>query len=333
MKLVKPDFYDRFRCLAGACPDSCCHEWEVDVDDEAAARYLTLAGPLGDRLRQVLKSTPDGYSMSIENRRCPMWRPDGLCEIQAQLGHDALCQTCREFPRLRHDYGDYVELGLELSCPEAARLILSASPAPAIVTEVPGGDKPEHDREAMEVLLATRKAALDLLQDSRCTVSEALALLLIYGYQAQAQLDGMDVPPFDPELSLLHASDMAKANDMAQIIAFFGNLEILTEAWPRRLASPCPGSWSERYRNLARYGIERYWLQAVSDYDLVGRVKFILISCLLIRHLGGDLADTAVSYSKEIENSAENMDALLDAAYESPAFTDDKLLWLLLNEI
>lgn len=333
MKVVKPDFYDRFRCLAGACPDSCCHEWEVDVDSEAAARYLSLEGPLGDHLRQVLKASPDGYTMSIQSRRCPMWRQDGLCEIQAQLGHDALCQTCREFPRLRHDYGDYVELGLELSCPEAARLILTSPPAPFVVTEAPGGDEPEYDREAMEVLLATRESALDLLQDSRYTVSEALALLLIYGYHAQAQLDGMDVPPFDPELSLLQASDMAKANDMAQIIAFFGNLEILTEAWPRRLASPCPGPWSERYRNLARYGIERYWLQAVSDYDLVGRVKFILISCLLIRHLGGDLADTAVSYSKEIENSAENMDALLDAAYESPAFTDDKLLWLLLNEI
>ena len=41
MKIVKPDFYDRFRCLAGACPDSCCHEWEVDVDDVAAAYAST----------------------------------------------------------------------------------------------------------------------------------------------------------------------------------------------------------------------------------------------------------------------------------------------------
>ena len=333
MKVVKPDFYDRFRCLAGACPDSCCHEWEVDVDSEAAARYLALVGPLGDRLRQVLKVSPDGYTMSIQNRRCPMWRQDGLCEIQAQLGHDALCQTCREFPRLRHDYGDYVELGLELSCPEAARLILTSPPAPFVVTEAPGGDEPEYDREAMEVLLATRESALDLLQDSRYTVSEALALLLIYGYHAQALLDGGDAPYFDPADSLQQARQLAKPADIAQMLRFFSNLEILTDTWKARLSAPQDAPWAEGYRNLARYGIQRYWLQAVSDYDLVCRVKFIVTSCLMVKILGGDLLPTAQCYSKEIENSAENMDALLDAAYESPAFTDDKLLWLLLNEI
>ena len=333
MRIIKSSYFESFRCIADRCPDSCCKEWDVLVDDRSAEIYRALPGPLGDRLRQVLTEEDGSVYMTIENGRCPMWRTDGLCRIQAELGEAALCKTCREFPRLTHDYGDFVEMGLELSCPEAARLILTSPPAPFVVTEVPGGDEPEYDLEAMEVLLATRESALDLLQDSRYTVPEALALLLIYGYQAQAQLDDMDVPPFDPGLSLSQARDMAKANDMTQIIAFFENLEILTDTWPSRLAAPCPGPWNERYRNLARYGIERYWLQAVSDYDLVGRVKFILISCLLIRHLGGDLTDTAVCYSKEIENSAENMDALLDAAYESPAFTDDKLLWLLLNEI
>ena len=126
MDATKPSYYDRFRCLASACPDSCCKEWDVDVDEAAAARYRALTGPLGDRLRQVLRDTPWGVQMAAENGRCPMWRADGLCRIQAELGEAALCRVCREFPRLRHDYGDFLELGLELSCPEAARLILTA---------------------------------------------------------------------------------------------------------------------------------------------------------------------------------------------------------------
>ena len=77
--------------------------------------------------------------------------------------------------------------------------------------------------------------------------------------------------------------------------------------------------------------MDRYWLQAVSDYDLVSRVKLAVISCLMIRHLGGDLQDTAQSYSKEIENDADNVDAILDAAYTGAAFTDEKLLDLLLK--
>jgi hypothetical protein len=39
---------------------------------------------------------------------------------------------------------------------------------------------------------------------------------------------------------------------------------------------------------------------------------------------------TAQLYAKEIENNAENVDAILDGAYAHPALTDEKLLgWLL----
>ena len=50
----------------------------------------------------------------------------GLCSLQSAFGEKALSKVCREFPRLSHDYGHYMELGLELSCPEAARLMLTA---------------------------------------------------------------------------------------------------------------------------------------------------------------------------------------------------------------
>ena len=139
MKLIKPHYFDSFRCIASACPDSCCKEWDVAVDPEKATFYRSLSGPLGDRLRQVLYEEDGDTYMAIENRRCPMWREDGLCRIQAELGETALCKTCREFPRLTHDYGDFVELGLELSCPEAARIILE-NPSPIYITrEIPGG--------------------------------------------------------------------------------------------------------------------------------------------------------------------------------------------------
>ena len=46
---------------------------------------------------------------------------------------------------------------------------------------------------------------------------------------------------------------------------------------------------------------------------------------------GGDFIQTAQLFSKEIENSIDNVEALLDAAYAHPAFTDEKLLGMLLN--
>jgi lysine-N-methylase len=332
MNVFIPNYYRDFYCIASACPDSCCKEWAVDVDSQSADFYRSLEGPLGERLRQVLKDTEDGTVMTIENGRCPMWRQDGLCRIQAELGEEALCKTCREFPRLTHDYGDFLERGLELSCPEAARIILTSPALPSVYEEVPGTGEAEYDTEAMAVLKQTRETALTLLSDSTRSVPEILALLLIYGYQAQGELDGDEISPFDTDRAMETIQKFAKASDFSDVLDIFRNLEILTPQWANRLANPGAPSFPEATRNLARYFVERYWLQAVSDYDLACRVKFMVLSCLVICMLGGNFTDTAQIYSKEIENSWENVESLLDSAYSSPALTDDKLLGLLIAD-
>ena len=331
MRITKPSYFDSFRCIASACPDSCCKEWDVQVDDDKAAFYRSLPGSLGDRLREVLKEEDGETVMTIADGRCPMWRDDGLCRIQAELGHEALCKTCREFPRLTHDYGDFVEYGLELSCPEAARIILT-TPAEMLNAEIPGGAEPEYDEEAMDVLLRTRETARRILANTSRPVGETLALLLMYGYQAQNELDGAEEVPFDQDATLAEARSFAGEGNTSLILAFFAGLEILTEDWAAMLHSPAPSAWSEAYLRLARYFVDRYWLQAVSDYDLVSRIKLAIISCLVIKTVGGDLHRTAQLYSKEIENDIDNVEAILDGAYASPAFTDDKLLGLLLTK-
>ena len=329
MQISKPNYFDLFTCLAAQCPDSCCKEWDVLVDAKAAACYRALPGDLGQRLRQVLTEEDGNVYLTIEDGRCPMWRKDGLCRIQAELGHDALCKTCRDFPRLTHDYGVFTELGLELSCPEAARLILSCPSAPFPLPDLTGCV--DYDRADMALLLHTRLEALALLDRTDLTVPQMLSLLLLYGYHAQSLLDGEGAPDFSPEAALDTAKELARPGSCRSIRNFFLSLEILTPIWRQRLTTPsCPGDWTEAYRRLAKYFVQRYWLQAISDFDLASRVKFTVVLCILIRDLGGDLTETSQLCSKEIENSASNVDALLDAAYTYPAFTDDRLLGLLL---
>ena len=323
MKTIKPSYFDTFRCIAGDCPDSCCKEWDVLVDEDKAALYRALPGTLGDRLRQVLKDEDGETYMTIENRRCPMWRDDGLCRIQAELGEEALCKTCRDFPRLTHDYGDFVEYGLELSCPEAARIILGTPEPQFVVTELPGGEEPEYDAMDMDILLRSRDAARAILADTSRSTEEALALLLAFGYHAQAELNGVEIASgFDGDALLEHSRKYAKLIDNKEILNYFKQLEILTPQWESRLNAPSPAPWDDRFRTLARYFVDRYWLQTISDFDLVGRVKFALISCIIVRLLGGDPVETAQIYSKEIENSIQNVEAILDAAYEEEIFAD-----------
>lgn len=331
MLITKPAYYDDFRCIASLCPDSCCKEWDVQVDDRSATLYRSLPGALGDRLREVL-STEDGETvMTIIDGRCPMWRQDGLCRIQAELGEEALCKTCREFPRLTHDYGDFLERQLELSCPEAARILLTAPVAPSVTEEIPGGSQPEYDEEAMAVLKQTRKTMLDLLADDSRSVRETLALALLYGCQAQGELDGEEILDFHADAAMETILEFARPGCIRDVLDFFAGLEILTPQWAARLREPASCVMPEMVRNLARYLTERYWLQAVSDYDLTSRVKFILISCLVVASLGGDFISTAQLFSKEIENNWDNVDAILEAAYTGSAFTDDKLLGMLLG--
>ena len=331
IKLYKPACYDSFHCLASLCPDTCCQQWDIDIDPDTYRRYQALPGPLGQKIRASLQEGEDGPVFSVSaGGQCPMHRADGLCAIQAELGEEALCQVCREFPRLRHDYGDFVELGLEMSCPEAARILLTAPDAAPIVQQLEGLGEGDYDQEAMDLLKKTRIQALALLREESLSLPEALTLLFFYGVHVQQQLDGEEAGEFSPAEALETARSLNTPGDIREMARFFLGLDILTGEWKQRLSGPLSPSLHPKARNLARYLVNRYWLQAVSDYDLYCRVKFILISCLLVSSLGGDFIDTAHLWSKEIENDCDNLDAILDAAYESPVFTDSSLVSLVL---
>jgi lysine-N-methylase len=59
----------------------------------------------------------DGWCRFLENK---------LCSLHARFGSDVLGDACASYPRLGSILGDTLEGSLELSCPEAARLLLLA---------------------------------------------------------------------------------------------------------------------------------------------------------------------------------------------------------------
>ena len=182
----------------------------------------------------------------------------------------------------------------------------------------------------MALLLSTRKNAFAILNNEAYSPSEALSLLFFWGLHVQQLLDGEDPSPFDPAAALETALQMGKQSADSDFINFFLDLEILTDEWQGLLKTFQKAKITPICRRLAAYLLGRYWLQAVSDYDLYCRVKFILLSCILTAGLPGDFVWNAHLFSKEIENDIDNVDAILDAAYSAPVFTDDRLLGFLL---
>lgn len=125
MYQTRPDDYAAFRCLAGACPQTCCAAWEIVVDPDAQDAYLRLQHPLAAKLRRVLRVDSEGDTYFAQtDGRCPFLCADGLCELQRTLGEQSLCRTCRDFPRWEVLLCDRVEQGLSPACPEAARRLL-----------------------------------------------------------------------------------------------------------------------------------------------------------------------------------------------------------------
>ena len=67
MKILEPDYASSFRCLAGACPDTCCKDWEIILDEDTLARYQELPGAFGDEVRAALTQDAEQGILTYED--------------------------------------------------------------------------------------------------------------------------------------------------------------------------------------------------------------------------------------------------------------------------
>ena len=44
MQITFPAFYKEFSCIADACPDTCCAEWQIMIDDKKPQEIPPLQG-------------------------------------------------------------------------------------------------------------------------------------------------------------------------------------------------------------------------------------------------------------------------------------------------
>ncbi|MBQ2667663.1 MAG: flagellin lysine-N-methylase [Clostridia bacterium] len=340
MKFIKPNFYDRFRCTASACSDTCCAGWEIDIDPDTRKYYEELEGPFGDRLREQIEETPEGIACFRlgEGDRCPFLTDDNLCELILELGENSLCEICREHPRFYEQIGDRMEMGIGLCCEEACRLLFEENePITFITTTVP--DMPDVvllPDTGMEIY-RLRDEAFMLVQDRSLPLRVRMHRLLEFGERVQKQICGGPAPA-----DVLEEDNLPTARE-----ALFGVMERLEpydDTWPDtvRLLEDTDlqvnlDDIDGGFENLMVYFLYRHFARGALDGRVVGRVKFCAVSvwfiCLMNTHC---LAETGAftpwdrivctkDYSKQVEYSAENMEDMLFALQEDPAFSTENL--------
>lgn len=124
MKVRVPNYFNEFKCIASECEDTCCAGWEIVIDDETHKRYEKVEGEFGDILRSKIVKSDGENIFLLNNGNCSFLNEKKMCEIYINLGEEHLCYTCQQFPRYTEEFLDLKEVGLSLSCPEAARIIL-----------------------------------------------------------------------------------------------------------------------------------------------------------------------------------------------------------------
>ena len=115
----------QFQCLAGDCPNHCCHTYDVAIEQSKITSWqqsenretlMTFIEKPENSEHYIFKHKPDCDCIAILD--------SGLCSIQQQFGHEALPHICQVYPRYKKENSWRQLSSLALSCPEVVSLTL-----------------------------------------------------------------------------------------------------------------------------------------------------------------------------------------------------------------
>ena len=308
MKTYAPNYYEKFRCIAGECRNSCCIGWDVYIDDETLEKYETMSGEIGKRVRSHIKEKEDGICFEMRaDGKCPLLNERGLCDIILEKGEDLISEICTEHPRFYNFFSDRTEAGLGLSCEEAARIILSQAENFSLILLDDDGTE-ENTSQRDQNFFALREKIFEALQNKKIPLDERARKMLA--------IAGAKFP----------------RKNSREWVDILRGLEIMDPAWEKDigvLCAPCfgGGDVSEHdtaFEKLLIYFVYRHTAEAADELDFAARICFAYLGFRVIRALClakkssegkctfEDLCDFARRYSAEIEYSPENTAALLE---------------------
>ncbi|WBW96201.1 flagellin lysine-N-methylase [Oceanirhabdus sp. W0125-5] len=196
MKIRVPDYFKDFVCIASQCEDTCCAGWEVVIDDESYKKYQKVEGKFGEILRSEIVEDDEEYIFKLKGNNCPFLNESKLCDIYKEIGEDGLCYTCKQYPRYTEEFGNLREMGLSLSCPEVARIILRDNKKMKLETS----ENPEEVASYNDIngmlfinLLRCRKVFIDILQNREIDLNARASLLLKFADEIQMKIDEDDI--------------------------------------------------------------------------------------------------------------------------------------------
>lgn len=188
MITIEPKLYKDFKCSASKCSLTCCQEWKISVDGDTYIKWRGqgLNDEIEDRANAVSTKKPvDGtfsdYVTEVDEsdviclnskRKCPFLNGNKLCNIVIKHGDAMIPETCRVFPREKHEHGDRIELALSPGCPEVLNLLWSADNF-ELNKALSDGDN------VNDILLDIREWLIDIMKDNRLSITSCLEIIFL----------------------------------------------------------------------------------------------------------------------------------------------------------
>lgn len=325
MKVIRPDFWNRFQCIGGVCSDNCCIGWEICIDEESLEKYRQVEGAIGERLKTSIRETDGESSFCMCNGRCAFLNEDNLCDLIIGIGEDSLCDICREHPRFYEEFGVREEAGLGLCCEEAVRLLLEKK-EPLRFEEIENEEEEEEPYFWFEELDAVRTVIFDILQNRQDVWEDRLHKMMFLTEQIQGEIDKENPDGIWEILDQIEKKQMQWKNQgdtqketvdnldknckqewisiYEALLAVFLKMEVLDVNWKNRLLHlkehleefyenrdayrKFTEEISYERENLAVYQIFRYFLKGIDDEDILSKCRMAVVADGMIQLLHMD---------------------------------------------
>lgn len=329
MKKYIPKHYKKFQCIAQKCKDNCCIGWDIMIDEKSYHRYQHVTTDFKERLLKGICYEEQPQFCLNEKKRCVFLNQENLCDIYIELGEDALCDICTQHPRFYNEYGHIMQAGIGLACEEAARLIMESDFQVEEIFE----PKQEEFDEWAEELMQIELRLLRVLQNKECPLDIRIDQLfdLTAAYQEELNLNGeLSVRLKKEEVQQQYIFKKIKQEEyMRYWFEVYENLDYMNEEFKLLLQkvkeeadiSQIDHKNSLYEERLISYFIYRHFMKAYEDDNLLDKIKFAVISTMLIRYVDQycqdhgvplKIVEIAKMYSKEIEYSEENMESIYE---------------------
>lgn len=360
MILRVPSYYKTFQCIADKCEHSCCIGWEIDIDEDSFVYYDSIEGAFGERLKRETVTEDGEHSFILQkNGWCPFLNKHKLCDIYTELGEEALCEVCTEYPRFVVEYGDVREKSLSVSCEEVGRIIFSSEekmyyedidlPDLGIEDEYYEDEEEEPFEEDMEEFCSHleeyRTQAIAILQNREKSIDARITEYLKFCEKLQNVVENEAEEPWEA-MEYFHVrmetfDELENVNEewvetKERVRTFFeeNNYEKALEEYKN--SSAYNEIW---YEHILVYFTYRYFMRAWYDGNVLAKAQFAIVGFLVIRDMDivryfdhgkqfglSDRIAIARIFSREVEHSEETLEILEDDIAFDEAFHVRNLL-------